>query len=102
MANFLTHYKKINRNLYSLIISLLIALWYNGISGIINYYWPNRGPMISIIFMIIPLILFLTDDGHLDELYTVSNIEYPVYGHNNQIAAINASINAVKRQEKFT
>lgn len=80
MANFLTYYKKHNRNIYSLLVSILLALWYNGIAGLLNYYWPERGPALSIIFMSLPLLIFLTDDGHLDELYnppsssTIANI----------------------------
>lgn len=69
MANFLSYYKKNNPNLYSLLVSLLLALWYNGISGILNYYWPNKGPALSIVFLMLPLLIFLTDDGHLNELY---------------------------------
>lgn len=69
MANFLTYYKKHNPNMYSLLVSFFLALWYNGISGMLNYYWPNRGPALSIIFLLIPLLIFLTDDGHLNELY---------------------------------
>jgi hypothetical protein len=112
MANFLTYYKKNNPNLYSLLVSLLLALWYNGISGMLNYYWPSRGPKISIIFLVIPVILFLTDDGQLDELYATPGINYPIsMKENNQniipgIVAASGSINkneniAIRRGEKF-
>lgn len=90
MPNFLTYYKKHNSNIYSLLVSLLLAFWYNGIAGLINYYLPNRGPFISVVFLIIPIIMFLTDDGHLDELYkpsTESNIE----NTSSQISAIMAA-----------
>ncbi len=73
MANFLTYYKKHNPNMYSLLVSFFLALWYNGISGLLNYYWPNRGPALSVIFLLVPLLIFLTDDGHLDELYKSSS-----------------------------
>lgn len=78
MTNFLSYYKNYNKNLYSLIVSLLLAFWYNGITGIINYYLPNRGPYISIILMMLPLFIFMTDDGKLNELYAPPNIQYPI------------------------
>jgi hypothetical protein len=84
MANFLTYYKKHNPNLYSLLVSLLLAIWYNGITGLLNYYWPVRGPNISIVFLLLPIIVFLTDDGHLDELYQPPGIQYPIKGKQNQ------------------
>lgn len=75
---FLSFLKHTKENLHSLVVSLLLALWFNGISGIINYYLPNRGPFISIIFLIIPLIVFLSDNGKLDELYQPPNLRYPI------------------------
>lgn len=78
MANFLSYYKKHNSNLYSLIVSLLLALWYNGITGILNYYLPNRGLFISTFLLVIPITIFLTDDGHLDELYAPPQMAYPI------------------------
>ena len=78
MTNFLSHYKKYNPNLYSLMVSLLLAIWYNGVTGIINYYLPNRGPFISIFLIMVPIFVFLTDDGRLNELYAPSNIQYPI------------------------
>lgn len=110
MTNFLTYYKKHNPNVYSLLVSLLLALWYNGISGLINYYWPNRGPNISVIFLTLPLIVFLTDDGHLDELYQSPGIKYPIVGEETKInpnqatttAAIVVAANAnANQREKF-
>lgn len=90
MTNFLTYYKKHNPNIYSLLVSLLLALWYNGIAGLINYYWPDRGPSLSLVFLLLPIIIFLTDDGHLDELYTPPNRVSDKKGDNqpSQIAAM--------------
>lgn len=78
MVNFLTYYKVTNPNVYALMVSMLLAIWYNGIAGLINYYWPVRGPFISLIFLILPLIIFLSDDGKLDELVSVPNITFPI------------------------
>jgi len=69
MIKFMSYIKKNIPSLYALTISFFLALWYNGIAGLLNHYLPNRGLFISSILMIIPLIIFLTDDGHLDELY---------------------------------
>jgi len=97
MANFLTYYKKYNPNLYSLLVSLLLALWYNGISGMLNYYWPTRGPYISVVFLLLPIILFLTDDGHLDELYKPPGIAYPI----NQTTNVSAMMAAATPDTSF-
>jgi hypothetical protein len=70
MVNFLSYYKKNNPNIYSLLVSFFLAVWYNGISGLLNYYFPVRGISLSILFLIIPLMIFLTDDGQLNELYS--------------------------------
>ena len=65
--SFLTYYKVTNPNLYSLIVSVLLAVWYNGVYGLLNYYFPHRGLGISLILLMIPLIVFLSDDGELSE-----------------------------------
>ena len=75
--NFLTYYKVTNPNLYSLMVSVLLAVWYNGISGLLNHYFPNRGLMLSLVLLIIPLTVFLLDDGDLGELYHIPNVNYP-------------------------
>lgn len=90
MANFLTYYKKYNPNLYSLMVSLLLALWYNGISGMLNYYWPVRGPHISFVFLLLPIILFLSDDGQLNELYAPPGIQYPIINQGSNVSDVSA------------
>jgi len=84
MANFLTYFKKYNPNLYSLLVSLLIAIWYNGITGMLNYYLPNRGPFISLILLVIPITIFITDNGRLDELYVPPQTQYPAIASTQQ------------------
>ncbi len=69
MVNILSYLRKNNVNTYSLAISLLLAIWYNGVAGLINYYFPERPPYVSLLLMSIPLLLFLSDDGSLNELY---------------------------------
>ncbi|ARF09943.1 hypothetical protein Indivirus_6_9 [Indivirus ILV1] len=93
MANFLTYYRNHHQNLYALIISVLLSLWYNGLTGIFNYYFPNRGPALSLIFLIIPLAIFLGDDNKLDELYKV--------GDANPVTNITAASNSSQQKETY-
>lgn len=62
-------YKKSHPNAYSLYVSVLLALWFNGISTMINFIAPNRGFWSAILLMIIPIIFFFIDSGTLEELY---------------------------------
>ena len=83
----LSYLKDLNQNVYSMVVSVLLVLWFNGISGILNYYYPTRGPLISVILLIIPAVLFYMGDGNLDKLYKQHNIEYPILssvGQNGQ------------------
>ncbi len=98
MFNPLSYLKKNHQNLYSLLVSLLLALWYNGIAGLINYYMPNRGPLLSFSLLIIPLVVFLSDDGYLDELYKPTDIQYPVI---TTTAAQSSNTASARRSEKF-
>lgn len=69
MANIIAYYRKHHHTIYSLIVSVLLALWFNGITGLLNYFLPDRGLYLSLLIALIPLIIFLIDDGNLDELY---------------------------------
>ncbi len=73
MPHFIEKVKDFSPNMHSLLVSFLLALWYNGIAGLLNHYIPNRGLTISLILMSIPLIIFLSDDGKLNELYKSPN-----------------------------
>lgn len=75
--NFFYNLKRRNPNVYALIISVLTAIWFNGVSSMINIIVPDRGVYISLFMLIIPLILFLMDDGSLEELNPNNNI-YPI------------------------
>lgn len=69
MANIIAYYRKHHHTIYSLIVSVLLALWFNGIVGVLNYFLPERGLYMSLLLAFIPLVIFLVDDGSLDELY---------------------------------
>jgi hypothetical protein len=91
MSNFITNLKKNHTNIYALVVSLLLAVWYNGISGLITVLFPNRGMSLSIIMLIVPVVFFLLEDGKLEELYKAPNVEYPVM----------ASAYEAQKKEKF-
>lgn len=74
----LSYLKAHNSNLYSAVVSLLLVIWFNGASGLLNHYIPERGLMTSLILLLIPAVLFFMDDGNLDKLYKPYNIEYPI------------------------
>lgn len=76
MANFLTYLKKNNGNIYSLMVSILLISWYNGLVGILNFFFPGRGLLVALLLVVIPLLVFLTDDGNLDELYSSGSTTY--------------------------
>ena len=84
MANFLTYLKNNNGNIYSLIVSTLLITWYNGLVGMLNYFFPERGILISLLFALIPVLIFLTDDGNLDELYSSGSTTYEVAAASDQ------------------
>ena len=111
MANFLTYCKKNYPNLYSLIVALLLAIWYNGITGLIQHIWPKKNFNVTLIFLLVPIIIFLTDDGNLDELYNSPGTQYPIIGSqqsNNRIPAIVAASvvpfnqSSIKSNERFS
>ena len=65
--------KKTHPNMYALYASLLLALWFNGFANLLNNFFPVKGFALSLLLMLIPLVLFLWDDGTLDELYKIEN-----------------------------
>lgn len=74
----LSYFRINNPNLYSVMVSLLLVVWFNGASGLLNHYIPDRGLVTSLILLFIPAVLFLMDDGNLDKLYKQQNTEYPI------------------------
>src|SRR5437016_13960708 len=66
-------YKKTHPNFYALYVSVLLALWFNGISTMINAVAPDRGIWGAIVLMVIPIVFFLVDSGTLEELYKDEN-----------------------------
>ena len=77
MGSAISYVKKHNPNLYSLMTSLLLALWFNGVSGILHELIPNKNTNTYLLLMAFPLFIFLLDNGKLDELYHIPNV-YPI------------------------
>ena len=96
MANFLTKLKKKYKNLHSLTVSLLLAIWYNGISSLINLWFPGRGFSIIMIMLLLPLVIFLIEDGGLDELYKDSSAANPA------TAAASSPVDNTKKERFYT
>ena len=61
MANFLTFIKKTNSNLYCLCVSFLLAVWFNGIAGLLNHLFPNRGILLSLLLISLPIVILPED-----------------------------------------
>jgi hypothetical protein len=93
MANIIAYFRQHHHTIYSLIVSLLLVLWYYGVTGILNHFMPERGLYLSILIAVIPLTIFIIDDGNLDELYKQPNKNYP---------AIATTMNLADIPEKFT
>lgn len=96
MANFLSYYRKYYPNIYALMVSVLLSLWYTGLTGLFNYYFPNRGPALSLIFLIIPLAIFIGDDNKLDELYKIGDAN-----PSNPAVIVTSAVNTPRRREGY-
>lgn len=98
MPNFLTSLRKNNPNVYALTISVFLSLWYSGLTGLFNYYFPDRGPALSLIFLIIPLAVFMGDNGKLDELYRIGDANPDT---NDTAVIVTTANNSVPRRKEF-
>lgn len=76
--------------LYQIIIAIGIALWFDGVNMIATTF-VNPSRNVGLIFCGIALIIFLLDDGRLNELH---NFDSKNSNNNrNKIAAAIAGIN---------
>ena len=90
-------YKKSHPNAYALYVSILLALWFNGIATMINFVAPERGLWSAMILMIIPIAFFFVDSGTLEELYR----DEEAILHKPSIAAITQSNTVAPRGKEF-
>lgn len=77
MGNIINYIKKHNPNVFSLMTSLLLALWFNGVSGLLHDLVPNKNTNIYLLLMVFPLFIFLLDNGNLNELNSMPDA-YPI------------------------
>lgn len=70
----LGYLRKYYPNCYSVVIALILLIWYNGIAGVLNQILPDRSPIVSAVLIIIPILILLTDDGTLKHLYSADNL----------------------------
>ena len=71
------------KNLYIILVSLLIAVWFNSIYRILNSIIPSNAPLyIPIIMCIFVIFIFYADNRLIDELYRY-DIVYPISASNN-------------------
>lgn len=80
--------KRINPNVYTLIIALGISLWFEGMNTIISFFIKERTIYTGIALCSVALMIFYSDDGKFNELYNTSE--------NNKNAA--ATISSFKRE----
>jgi len=71
--------KRINPNVYTLIIALGISLWFEGMNTLISFFIKERA------LCSVALMIFYSDDGKFNELYNVSD-----NNHKNAAAAISS------------
>lgn len=64
---------KYNENIYFVILSLFISLWFYSVNRIFSYYLGDN-PLNCIIYGIISLIILYSDDNKLTELYKFRNV----------------------------
>lgn len=62
-------------NTYIVIISVLVTLWFQGMTRIIDKLFPNKSLKINMWLMVIPLLLMYFGDGRLEEIYNFENVK---------------------------
>jgi len=78
--------------LYQIIIAISIALWFDGVNMITRTFFnPSRN--VGFMFCSIALLIFILDDGSLNELHRIDNDNKHSYNKPNNIAAAMAGIN---------
>ena len=77
--------KRINPNVYTLIIALGISLWFEGMNTLISFFIKERTIYTGIALCSVALMIFYSDDGKFNELYNISD-----NNHKNAAAAISS------------
>lgn len=61
------------KNLYIILVSFMIGLWFNGISKLVHYVFPHKNISEILILLFVPVVFFYIDDNSLSELYNLNN-----------------------------
>lgn len=61
-------------NFYIVCISILVTIWFQGMSRLINGFFPNNGISGNLLLMIVPALLLYFGDGKLEEIYSFENL----------------------------
>jgi hypothetical protein len=64
--------KKQYPNIYVIIISLAVALWFSGCNRLIDHFSPNNVEN-GLLLCVISLIIVYMDDGKLNELHNADD-----------------------------
>lgn len=70
-------------NGYIIIISILVTLWFQGMTRIIDKLFPNKSFRLNVCLMIVPVILMYFGDGRLEEIYNFENLQKRITAMSN-------------------
>ena len=83
-----THIKKNYTNVYIVIVSIVVAMWFKSLHRIIDIVFPYYKSILSnLIIIIICTVILLLGDGSLDEIYSYDedNLQNRIGGKKTQI-----------------
>ena len=61
-------------NIYIIIISILVTIWFQGMTRIIQHIFPDKNIYYNLLLMIVPAFILYVGDGRLDEIYNFENL----------------------------
>ncbi len=61
-------------NLYIICISIIVTLWFQGMSRLIEKMFPDKSNYTNMLLMLVPALLLYFGDGRLDEIYNFENL----------------------------
>ena len=80
-SNWYKTMRNIYPNLYIVMISFLVSLWFQGMFRLVDKYFPSTQKT-NILLMVVPVIIMYFGDGKLEEIYNFEGVQ-------KRIAAIN-------------
>ena len=58
-----------NKNLRILLTSIFVSFWFRGLTLILGHFFPNKSLSAGVWMCVISVLVLLSDDGHLSEIY---------------------------------